>query len=68
MGNLDSRGDTKCQSTKAGMYLVFLRTHKYQCALGVINEQRLVRFGIVEAMELKLCRAILTVIKTLILF
>lgn len=38
MGSLGGRGDIKCQSTKAGIYLVFLRTHKYDYGLGEMSE------------------------------
>lgn len=58
MGSLDGRGDTKCESTTAGMYLVFWRTHKYHCGLEERSEQRVVRAGVVEVMELKLRRPI----------
>lgn len=50
MGSLGGRGDIKCQSTKAGIYLVFLRTHKYDCGLGEMSEWRVERVGIVEVM------------------
>ena len=37
-------------SVQAGMYLVFWRTHKHECGLREMSEQRVVRAGIVEVM------------------
>lgn len=61
---MDGRGDIKCQSTEAGMCLVFLRTHTCHCGLGEMSEQRVVRVDIVEVTELKLHRAVQAMIKT----